>query len=147
MAEHAEGSIEIHATPREIMAVVADFESYPEWVGNLDEVEVVERDRRGRASVVAFKLRTPLMSAEYTLAYRYAPREAGVSWTYQAGTLQDLSGSYDLEPSQDATRVTRVTYRLDVELGMPLPGLVKRQAARQIVRSALNDLKRRVESG
>ena len=42
---------------------------------------------------------------------------------------------------------TRVTYRLDVELGMPLPGLIKRQAARQIVRSALNDLKRRVEAG
>jgi len=30
---------------------------------------------------------------------------------------------------------------------MPLPGLVKRQAAKQIVRSALSDLKRRVESG
>ena len=29
---------------------------------------------------------------------------------------------------------------------MPLPGLVKRQAAKQIVRSALSDLKRRVES-
>jgi hypothetical protein len=30
---------------------------------------------------------------------------------------------------------------------MPLPGLVKRQAARQIVRTALGDLKRRVEGG
>ncbi len=144
MAEHAEGSIEIRATPKEVMAVVVDFESYPDWVGNLEEVEVVERDRRGRGSVVAFKLRTAVMSAEYRLAYRYAPREAGVSWTYRGGTLQDLSGSYELEPLGDATRVT---YRLDVELGMPLPGLVKRQAARQIVRSALNDLKRRVESG
>ena len=143
MPEHAEGSIEVAATPQEVMGVIADFESYPEWVGNLEEVEVLERDRRGRGSLVAFKLRTPVMSAAYTLAYDYAPRDRGMSWTYQEGTLEDLSGSYELEPLD---RVTRVTYRLEVELGMPLPGLLKRQAARQIVRSALGDLKRRVES-
>jgi ribosome-associated toxin RatA of RatAB toxin-antitoxin module len=143
MAEHAEGSIDIQGTPKEIMEVISDFESYPDWVGDMEEVEVLERDRWGRGSLVAFRLRTPVLSAEYTLAYRYAARAAGVSWTYREGTLEDLSGSYDLEPLDDDTRVT---YRLDVELGMPLPGLVKRQAAKQIVRSALNDLKRRVES-
>lgn len=146
MAEHAEGSIHVRATPKQIMEVIADFESYPDWVGNLEEVEVLRRDRYGRGSLVAFRLRTPVLSAEYTLAYRYAGRAAGVSWTYQEGTLDDLSGSYELEPL-DGEDATRVTYRLDVELGMPLPGLVKRQAAKQIVRSALNDLKRRVESG
>jgi ribosome-associated toxin RatA of RatAB toxin-antitoxin module len=144
MGEHAESSIEVEATPKEVMAVIADFESYPEWVGNLEEVEVLERDRRGRGSLVAFKLRTAVIAAAYTLAYRYAPRDRGMSWSYHEGTLQDLSGSYELEPLDQATQVT---YRIDVELGMPLPGLVKRQAARQIVRSALNDLKRRVESG
>jgi ribosome-associated toxin RatA of RatAB toxin-antitoxin module len=144
MPEHAEGSIDIHATPKEILEVISDFESYPEWVGNMEDVEVLERDRRGRGSVVAFRLRTPVLTAEYTLAYRYGSREAGVSWTYREGTLEDLSGAYDLERLDDAA--TRVTYRLDVELGMPLPGLVKRQAAKQIVRSALNDLKRRIES-
>jgi ribosome-associated toxin RatA of RatAB toxin-antitoxin module len=144
MGERAEGSIVVAATPREVMAVIADFESYPEWVGNMEEVEVLERDRRGRGSLVSFKLRTPVMSAAYTLAYRYAPRDEGMSWTYHEGTLQDLSGAYELQALDDGG--TRVTYHLEVELGMPLPGLVKRQAARQIVRSALGDLKRRVES-
>jgi ribosome-associated toxin RatA of RatAB toxin-antitoxin module len=146
MAEHAEGSVDVQATPRQIMDVIADFESYPDWVGNLEQVEVLRRDRYGRGSLVSFRLRTPVLSAEYTLAYRYAARAAGVSWTYEEGTLDDLSGSYELEPL-DGEEATRVTYRLDVELGMPLPGLVKRQAAKQIVRSALNDLKRRVETG
>ena len=145
MAEHAEGSIDVQATPKRIMEVIADFESYPDWVGNLEGVEVLRRDRYGRGSLVAFRLRSPVLSAEYTLAYKYAARAAGVSWTYQEGTLDDLSGSYELEPI-DGEDATRVTYRLDVELGMPLPGLVKRQAAKQIVRSALSDLKRRVES-
>ena len=145
MAEHAEGAVEVAATPAEVMAVIADFDAYPDWVGGLEEVRVLARDRRGRGTRVAFRLRTPVGNADYTLAYRYAPRDAGVSWTYVEGTLQDLSGSYDLEPTGDGA--TRVTYKLDVELGMPLPGLVKRQAARQIVRSALGDLKRRVEGG
>jgi ribosome-associated toxin RatA of RatAB toxin-antitoxin module len=145
MPEHAEGTTEVVASPAEVMAVIADFDAYPDWVGSLEDVHVVARDRRGRGTRVAFRLRTPVLTAAYTLAYRYAPRDEGVSWTYVEGTLQDLSGSYTLEPTDDDT--TRVTYRLDVELGMPLPGLVKRQAARQIVRSALSDLKRRVESG
>jgi ribosome-associated toxin RatA of RatAB toxin-antitoxin module len=143
MGEHAQGSIEVDAAPREIMAVIADFESYPDWVGNMEEVDVLGRDRQGRGSLVSFKVRTPFMAAAYTLAYHYAPRDRGMSWTFREGTLRDLSGSYELEPGDGATRVT---YRLDVDLGMPLPGLVKRQAARQIVHSALNDLKRRVES-
>jgi ribosome-associated toxin RatA of RatAB toxin-antitoxin module len=144
MAEHAEGTTEVFATPSEVMAVVADFEAYPDWVANLEEVEVLARDRRGRGTRVAFRLRTPMGDQAYTLAYRYQPKDAGVTWTYVQGTLDDLAGSYELDPSDDGT--TKVTYRLEVALGVPLPGLVKRQAAKQIVRSALADLKRRVES-
>jgi ribosome-associated toxin RatA of RatAB toxin-antitoxin module len=144
MPEHAEGSAEVFATPAEVMEVVADFDAYPDWVGNLEQVDVLARDRRGRGTRVAFRLRTSVGDQAYTLAYRYQPRDAGISWTYVEGTLEDLAGAYVLEPTGDGT--TRVTYRLEVELGVPLPGLVKRQAARQIVRSALNDLKRRVES-
>jgi len=144
MAEHAEGSTEVFASPAEVMAVVADFDAYPDWVGNLEEAEVLARDRRGRGTRVAFRLATPWGEQAYTLAYRYQPRDAGVTWTYVEGTLDDLTGSYALEPTADGA--TQVTYRLEVALGVPLPGLVKRQAAKQIVRSALSDLKRRVES-
>jgi ribosome-associated toxin RatA of RatAB toxin-antitoxin module len=144
MAEHAEGSTEVHATPAEVMGVVADFEAYPAWVANLEEVEVLARDRRGRGTRVAFRLGTPWGEQAYTLAYRYRPRDAGVDWTYVEGTLQDLAGSYTLEPAGDGA--TRVTYQLQVALGLPIPGLLMRQAAKQIVRSALGDLKRRVES-
>ena len=144
MAEHAEGAAEVHATPAEVMAVVADFDAYPDWVPNLEQVEVLARDRRGRGTKVAFRLGTPWGEQAYTLAYRYQPRDAGMSWTYVEGTLDDLAGSYALEPAGDGA--TRVTYRLEVALGVPIPGFLLRQAARQVVRSALGDLKRRVES-
>ena len=144
MAERAEGSTEVFASPAEVMAVVADFDAYPDWVGNLEEVEVLHRDRRGRGTRVAFRLATPWGEQAYTLAYRYLPKDAGMSWTYVEGTLDDLAGSYALEPAEDGA--TRVTYQLEVELGVPIPGFLMRQAAKQIVRSALSDLKRRVES-
>jgi ribosome-associated toxin RatA of RatAB toxin-antitoxin module len=144
MAEHAEGTTEVFATTPEVMAVAADFEAYPDWVANLEEVEVLARDRRGRGSRVAFRLGTPWGEQAYTLAYRYQPRDAGMSWTYVEGTLEDLAGSYTLEPTDDGT--TRVTYRLEVALGKAIPSFLMRQAAKQIVRSALGDLKRRVES-
>ena len=144
MAARAEGSTEVQATPAEVMAVIADFEAYPDWVANLEEVQVLRRDRRGRGTRVAFRLGTPLGQQRYTLAYRYRPRDAGVSWTYVEGTLEDLAGAYSLEPADDGA--TRVTYQLEVALGMAVPGFLMRQAARQIVRTALGDLKRRVES-
>jgi ribosome-associated toxin RatA of RatAB toxin-antitoxin module len=144
MAEQGSGSAEIYGTPKEIMAVIADFEAYPEWAGQLEEAKVLARDRRGRGITVAFKVNTPLFPAEYTLAYTYAPRDGGMSWTYVEGTLEDLSGSYVLEPLEDGA--TRVTYDLLVALNVPIPGLLKRQAAKQIVKTALSDLKRRVES-
>ena len=144
MAEHAEGSTDVFATPAEVMAVVGDFEAYPDWVANMEEVEVLARDRRGRGTRVAFRLRTPLGDQAYTLAYRYQAEDAGVTWSYVEGTLEDLAGAYVLEPADDGT--TRVTYRLEVALGMPIPSFLVRQAAKQIVRSALGDLKRRAES-
>jgi ribosome-associated toxin RatA of RatAB toxin-antitoxin module len=145
MAERAEGSTEVAATASAVMAVVADFEAYPDWVANLEQVQVLARDRRGRGTKVAYRLGTPWGDQTYTLAYRYQPKDAGVSWSYVEGTLEDLSGAYRLEPSGDGT--TRVTYLLEMDLGRPIPGFLMRQATKQIVRSALGDLKRRVESG
>jgi ribosome-associated toxin RatA of RatAB toxin-antitoxin module len=144
MAEHADGTTEVFASPAEVMAVVADFDAYPDWVGNLEEVEVLASDRRGRGTRVAFRLATPWGAQAYTLAYRYQPKDAGVSWTYVEGTLEDLAGSYALEPTEEGT--TKVTYQLEVALGVPIPSFLLRQAAKQVVRSALGDLKRRVES-
>src|SRR5215208_4369926 len=144
MAEHAEGSTDVHATPAEVMAVVADFEAYPEWVGNLEQVEVLHRDRRGRGTRVAFRLRTPLGDQAYTLAYRYQAKDAGVGWTYVEGTLEDLAGSYTLEPTGDGT--ARGPFRLGGEFGLALPGLGRAPGGKQIGRSGLGELKRRAEA-
>jgi carbon monoxide dehydrogenase subunit G len=143
VAEQTEGTIEIEARPEEIMAVIAEFEAYPEWAG-VKSAEVVSRGDDGRGTEVAFEVSASGMAASYALAYTYLPGDTGISWasTRAEGAVRDITGEYVLEPIDGETRVT---YRLGVELAMPVPGFLRRQAEKRIVHSALEGLKRRVE--
>ena len=142
MAQRTEGTTEIEGTPQEIIEVIADFESYPEWVDGIRSAEIRERDGRGRGKTVAYEFAAMGFTASYTLAYEYG--EDRVTWTTveASGALRDLSGEYELEPLDGDTRVT---YRLEVDLAVSLPGFLKRRADRTAIRTALEGLKRRVE--
>ena len=57
MTETARSTIEIAADSAAVMAVIADFEAYPQWVPQVKRVEIIETDSvAGRASVVRFDL-------------------------------------------------------------------------------------------
>jgi hypothetical protein len=147
MAEHTEGSIVIEAAAGEIMDVLTAYEAYPEWA-DVKTARVLERGEGGLATKVAFEVDVPVLGrAEYTLAYRYAPGDAGMSWvtTEARGAVSDISGEYLLDDLE--SRETKVTYRLNVELGVLLPGFVRTQGAKRVIENALEGLKRRVELG
>jgi len=146
MAEQTEGSIPIEASAAEIMDVLTDYEAYPEWA-DVKSATVVERAEGGLATKVAFEVEVPVLGrAEYTLAYRYAPGDAGMSWvsTEARGAVTNITGEYLLDELDDQTTVT---YRLAVELGVLLPGFVRTQGAKRVIDNALEGLKRRVELG
>jgi carbon monoxide dehydrogenase subunit G len=147
MGEHAEESIVIEAPAAEVMDVITEYEAYPEWA-DVKSVRVLQRGAGGLATEVAFEVDVPLLGrASYTLAYRYAPGDAGLSWvTKEArGAVSNITGEYLLDDLGDGR--TKVTYRLDVELGVLLPGFVRTQGARRVIENALERLKRRVELG
>lgn len=143
MPEQTQATIEIEAEPDEVLEVIVDFESYPAW-SEVESAEVLERDDEGRGTAVAFRVSMMGFTAAYTLAYTYT--EAGVSWTTREaeGAVRDIRGDYALEESGGGTRVT---YRVSVELAVAVPGFVKRQGEKKVVRTALEGLKRRVEEG
>ncbi len=146
MPERTEGSIEIEASAAEIMDVLTDYEAYPEWA-DVKSARVLERGEGGLATKVAFEVDVPMLGrAEYTLAYRYAPGDAGMSWvsTEARGAVTSIAGEYLLDELDGRTRVT---YRLAVELGALLPGFVRTQGERRVIENALARLKRRVEQG
>ena len=146
MAEQTEGSILIQATAAEIMDVLTDYEAYPEWA-DVKSATVLERGEGGVGTKVAFEVDVPVLGrAEYTLAYRYAPGDAGMSWvsTEARGSVTNITGEYLLDELEGETTVT---YRLAVELGVLLPGFVRTQGAKRVIDNALEGLKRRVELG
>jgi carbon monoxide dehydrogenase subunit G len=147
MSEQTEGQIVIAATAPEIMDVLTDFEAYPEWA-DVKSARVLERGVGGIGTKVAFEVDVPVLGkASYTLAYRYAPGDGGMSWvsTEARGAVSNITGEYLLtEIDGDETKVI---YRLSVDLGVLLPGFVRTQGEKRVIANALEGLRSRVEYG
>ncbi|MCW5249264.1 MULTISPECIES: SRPBCC family protein [unclassified Streptomyces] len=143
MAEHTSSSITIEAAPGAVMAVIADFARYPDWTGEVKEAEVLATDDRGRAEQVRLVMDAGAIKDDQTLAYTWTG-EHEVSWTLvKSQMLRSLDGTYLLTPSGTGTEVT---YRLTVDVKIPMLGMIKRKAEKVIIDRALAGLKKRVET-
>nr|WP_300045476.1 SRPBCC family protein [uncultured Nocardioides sp.] len=144
MAEQTSSSIVVDAPPADVMAVIADFESYPEWAKGVQKAEIVEPGTGDRADQVYFALDVSPIKDEYTLAYDWdGDRE--VTWTLVEGNmLRALDGAYTLVDQGDGS--TEVTYRLALDVSIPLIGMLKRKGEKILIDAALKGLKKRVES-
>ncbi|MCW2758557.1 MAG: Polyketide cyclase / dehydrase and lipid transport [Nocardioidaceae bacterium] len=145
MADQTSSSIVVGATPAEVMAVIADFPSYPEWAGmkSVEVLDPADGSAADRASKVHFELDAGPIKDAYTLAYEW-DGDRSVSWDLVEGKLlRGLEGSYTLAPTSAGTEVT---YRLKVEVSIPMIGMLKRKAEKVIIDTALKGLKKRVES-
>ncbi|MDT0459824.1 SRPBCC family protein [Streptomyces sp. DSM 41527] len=146
MAEHTSSSITIEAAPAEVMGVIADFDRYPEWTGEVKEAEVLDKDDHGRAAQVRLLLDAGAIKDDHTLAYTWTG-ENEVSWSLvKSQMLRALDGSYRLAALGNGAR-TEVTYQLTVDVKIPMLGMIKRKAEKVIIDRALAGLKKRVESG
>jgi hypothetical protein len=148
MAETATQGIVIGASPQACFDVAVEFERYPEWAGDIKEVTVIERDGDGRARIVRFRTAGFGRSTSYELQYDYSRAPEVLSWIEVAGDLTSkLDGAYHFAPTTAGDREgTEVTYHLEAELKIPIPGFIKRRAEGRIMHIALRELKARVES-
>jgi len=144
MAEQTTSSILIDADAADIMAVIADFPAYPEWAKGVQTADVVAEYPGGRAEKVFFSLDVSPIRDEYTLAYQWHGHDE-VTWTLVEGKmLRALDGAYVLRAS--GTGATEVTYRLSLDVSIPLIGMLKRKGEKILIDTALKGLKKRVES-
>lgn len=124
------------------MGTIADFAAYPSWATGMRRVEVRSVGADGRADQVRFELDVPPIKDVYTLAYRWHGDEE-VSWTLVEGQLlRRLDGAYLL---RDLGGRTEVTYRLTLDLTMPLIGALRRKGEKILIETALMGLKNAVE--
>ena len=136
--------IVIDASPSAVMAVIADFEAYPEWATGMRSAEVLQTSADGRAERVRFTLDAPPIRDTYELRYTW-DGDRSVTWDLaeKATVLTAMDGTYRLDPRGDATQVT---YQLSVGVVLPLLGTLKRKAEKVIIDTALSGLKQRVEN-
>ena len=136
--------IVIDAPADAIMAVIADFDAYPEWATGVRSTRVEATGDGGRADRVHFALDASPIRDEYTLAYTWEG-DRSVSWEIvePSSMLTSMDGCYLLEPGADGTKVT---YQLRVDVSIPLLGMLKRKAEKVVIDSALKGLKQQVEA-
>jgi ribosome-associated toxin RatA of RatAB toxin-antitoxin module len=144
MAERTESTITIDAAPGEVMDVIADFTSYPEWTGAVKQAEVRTAGSGGRAKEVYFDLDAGAIKDQYTLAYTWKGNSE-VRWSLVEAQqiMKSMDGAYLLKDNGDGT--TTVTYQLAVDVKIPMLGMIKRKAEKVIIDTALKELKKRVE--
>jgi hypothetical protein len=104
---------------------------------------VLERDAEGRSARVEYRVAGLGQSIHYLLEYDYGDAPDSFSWQLvESDKLRQLDGRYGFEPEGTGTRVA---YDLTIDVAIPLPGLIKRQAARMIISTALRELKKEAE--
>ena len=145
MADQTTSSIVITAAPGPIMDVIADFSNYPLWAQGVRVAEVVASGATGeRAKQVYFEIDATPIRDSYTLEYTWHD-DKSVTWRLAEGKMMKaIDGVYELEPRGDGS--TEVTYALQVELAIPMIGMLRRKAEKVIIDTALKGLKKRVES-
>lgn len=143
MADLTSSSLTIAAPAGTILQVIADLHAYPEWNGEIKQVEVLATQQDGRPSQARFSISSTGMSDEYTLDYVWV--DDGVSWQLVAPSALQKSqvGSYRLSP---AGAGTEVRYDLKIDARIPMIGPMRRKIEKRIVDGALRELKERVES-
>ena len=143
MAEQTTSSITVDAPASAVMAVIADFDAYPAWAKGVTVAETRSTYDDGRAAQVYFALDVSPIKDQYTLAYTWdGDRE--VTWTLVEGNmLRALDGAYELRESGGSTEVT---YRLALDVSIPLIGMLKRKGEKILIDTALKGLKKRVEA-
>jgi hypothetical protein len=144
MSDQTESSITIAAGCADVMAVIADFEAYPQWNDEVKLVEILSvYPDTDQPAQVRFVLDAGAIKDDYVLAYDWVD-DRQLSWHLVRGQLlKAMDGTYLLTP--DGTD-TKVLYRLAVDLHLPMIGLMKRKGEKVIVERALKGLKERVEA-
>jgi ribosome-associated toxin RatA of RatAB toxin-antitoxin module len=144
VADKTAQTIYIDADPATVMDVIADIGSYPDWVKEYKEAEVLEADDQGYPKVARLVLDAAVLKDSMVLAYQWPTDHKSVTWSLVSSTLlKSLDGAYRLAPKGSGTDVT---YELSVDLLIPMIGLLKRKAERRLTDTALKDLKKRVEA-
>jgi ribosome-associated toxin RatA of RatAB toxin-antitoxin module len=134
---------DIRATPRELFAVLTDYERIPQWQARVCECKVLSRDEEGRGSEVRYAIDAKLRVVRYTVRHLYEePNWIGSE--YVEGDFREFAGDYRFSANGERTHVR---FELKIDPGFRVPGPITRMLGPYVMGRSLEDLRKRVENG
>lgn len=134
---------DIAAPPQACFDALTDYERLPEWQAAVKHVSVLERDDRGRGTVVEYEVDAKVKTVKYRLRQVY-DEPARLGSEYLGGDFKNFSGEWRFTPTGDGG--THVELELDIDPGRFVPGPVKSVIREYVMTRALRDLKSHLES-
>lgn len=118
----AERTETFEVSAEKIFQVLKDYETYPEFMDGVSRVEVVERN--GNKAKVKYHINL-IKKFSYVLdLVEEGPHK--LSWSFDSGDLFKInSGHWSLKENTDGT--TDVTYKVDVDFKVMVPGMVSKK--------------------
>jgi uncharacterized membrane protein len=144
MSDKTEGTIDITSDAQTIMDVISDLPAYPQWAEGVKSAEILESFPDGRCKVIRMDFASGPIKDSFVLEYEWNGLESVSWWLTEGKVLIKEDGIYRLTDNGDGS--FNVRYELQVELSIKVPGILRRQAEKKMVQSALQGLKKRVES-
>ncbi len=116
MAASAEKTVTMQATKEQVLSVLKDYESYPEFMDGVSHVEVISRE--GDHVKAKYDLNV-IKTFSYVLDLKEA--EDGITWTFDSGDIFSMNnGAWELKDNGDGT--TEVTYKIEVDIKIKMLG-------------------------
>lgn len=127
----------MQASKESILAVLKDYESYPEYMDGVSSVEVLERN--GDSAKVKYDLNV-IKTFSYVLNLEESAD--GISWSFDNGDIfSHNNGSWELKDLGDGS--TEVTYNIDLDIKIKMMGTG--MITKKLVNTSLPSMMKAVE--
>ena len=135
-------TVEVAASAELIIAIVADFEAYPQWNEEIRGCWILARYDDGRPSQLRLDTAVQGMEVTYIQAVYY-PGENQIQTVMQQGTL--FSKQEQLFSVVEMGAATLLTVDLDVEVTLPVPAIMLKKLVNDALDHLAGNLKVRAE--
>ncbi|MGD1172370.1 SRPBCC family protein [Mycobacterium seoulense] len=135
-------TVEVRADAALIMAIVADFEAYPQWNEEIKGLWVLARYDDGRPSQLRLDTDYQGMQGMFIQAVYY-PGENQIQTVLQQGDL--FTKQEQLFSVVELGESSLLTVDLDVETSMPVPAPMVKQLLNNVLDHLAEKLKQRAE--
>ena len=134
--------MEVGSDAASVMAIVSDFERYPEWSDGVHGCWVLARYDDGRPSQLRLDADLNGMAATYIQAVYY-PGDNQIQTVMQQGDL--FSKQEQLFSVVETGESSLLTVDMDVETSMPIPAPMVKSLLNNVLDQLAENLKQRAE--